>query len=207
MPKPLQLSEVSFKTSDGGHIVANLYGQGEHGVVLAHGAVFNKESWHDQAQFLVKSGYQVLAIDFRGYGQSVGGKEDAALHEDVLGAVRYLHTQGSRQVSVIGGSMGGGAAARAATRARPGEIDRLILLAHVPIQNPQAMIANKRFFIVGRGDRLLASCKDQYERAAKPKRLTVLEGRAHAQHIFKTDQAETLMQRISEFLSEEIHPE
>jgi hypothetical protein len=35
----------------------------------------------------------------------------------------------------------------------------------------------------------------------------VLEGRAHAQHIFKTDQAETLMQRISEFLSEEIHPE
>ena len=42
--------------------------------------------------------------------------------------------------------------------------------------------------------------EDQYERAPEPKRLEMLPGSAHAQHIFKTDQAEPLMQLILEFL-------
>ena len=36
---------VSFPTEDGGHICADLYGQGTRAVVLAHGGRFNKESW------------------------------------------------------------------------------------------------------------------------------------------------------------------
>src|SRR5262245_29619523 len=66
---------ISFPTQDGGLIYAHLYGKGEQGVVLAHGGRFNKESWDRQARTLVKSGFRVLAIDFRGRGQSRGGAQ------------------------------------------------------------------------------------------------------------------------------------
>jgi pimeloyl-ACP methyl ester carboxylesterase len=63
---------VSFPTADGGVVSADSYGAGEHGVVLAHGGRFNKGSWEKQAQALAAAGFRVLAIDFRGYGQSRG---------------------------------------------------------------------------------------------------------------------------------------
>jgi pimeloyl-ACP methyl ester carboxylesterase len=68
--------QVSFPTQDDGIIYANLYGKGDWGVVLAHGGRFTKESWEKQAQALVKAGFRVLAIDFRGRGQSRGGPQD-----------------------------------------------------------------------------------------------------------------------------------
>src|SRR5262245_56917991 len=63
---------ISLRTQDGGVISGDLYGVGDRGVVLAHGGRFNKESWQKQAQQLANAGYRVLAIDFRGYGDSRG---------------------------------------------------------------------------------------------------------------------------------------
>ena len=91
---------ISFPTEDGGLIFADVYGEGERAVVLAHGGRFNKESWASQAQTLAAAGFQVLAIDFRGYGKSHGPGDsdpmDAPLQLDVLAAVRYLHDQAPR---------------------------------------------------------------------------------------------------------------
>src|SRR5687768_14814894 len=70
VPRPLE--HVQFPTQDGGVVHADLYGSGERGVVLAHGARFEKQSWSKQAQELAAAGFQVLAIDFRGYGESSG---------------------------------------------------------------------------------------------------------------------------------------
>ncbi|MFQ5703186.1 MAG: hypothetical protein ACE5HT_04115 [Gemmatimonadales bacterium] len=64
---------VSFPTQDGGVVHADLYGQGDRGVVLAHGGQFTKESWTTQAHTLENAGFRTLAIDFRGRGQSRGG--------------------------------------------------------------------------------------------------------------------------------------
>lgn len=123
---------ISFPTQDGGVVFADIYGKGERGVVLAHGGRFNKESWAKQAPVLVKAGFRVLAIDFRGHGQSHApqstSEEDGAEY-DVLAAVRYLHNAGAKTVSVVGASFGGEAAADASIDAAPGEIDRLVLLA------------------------------------------------------------------------------
>ena len=187
--------EVSFPTSDGGRVFASLYGDGDHAVVLAHGAVFNKESWGDQSVLLMKKGFRVLAIDFRGYGKSQTGSRKNARHLDVLAAVRYLHDQGAKRVSVVGASMGGGAAAQAAVESRESEIDRLILLAHSPIQRPRD-IKGSKLFIVSNGDRLSQTVKQQFEAASKPKKLVVLEGKAHAQYIFRTDRADELSEHI-----------
>jgi len=57
-----------LSTEDRGVIYADVYGEGDRGVVLAHGGRFNKESWEKQAQTLASAGFRVLALDFRGYG-------------------------------------------------------------------------------------------------------------------------------------------
>lgn len=200
---------VSFPTRDGGLVYANLYGSGERCVVLAHGARFNKESWEPQAQALADAGFRVLAIDFRGYGQSKGpGQADplsAPLHFDVLGAVRYLRSSGAKTVSVVGGSMGGGAAGDASIKAEPGEIDRLVLLA-ATANGPPAKLKGRTLFIVARDDATaagprLSKIREQYAQAPEPKELVILDGSAHAQFLFQTDQGARLMREIVRFLS------
>ena len=192
--------EVSFKTADGGKIVANLYGKGSHAVILAHGAVFNKESWHDLATTLSKEGFTVLALDFRGYGKSLPGSQEQALYLDVLSAIEYLHTEGVKTISLIGGSMGGGAVAKTAVEAKEGDISSVILISPVPIQTPERMKAARFLFIASRDEPLLPKIKEQYERAPEPKALKLLEGSAHAQHIFETNQADELTKIILAYL-------
>jgi pimeloyl-ACP methyl ester carboxylesterase len=68
--KPRGKSRVRLSCNRGGW--ANLYGNSDLGVVLAHGGRFTKESWQPQAQCLVKAGFRVLAFDFRGFGRSHG---------------------------------------------------------------------------------------------------------------------------------------
>lgn len=208
---PAPPESVSFPTQDGGLVYADLYGTGERAVVLAHGGRFNKESWDEQARTLARAGFRVLAIDFRGRGRSRGGPRardrDDGARFDVLGAVRYLRKSGAKSVSVVGASFGGGAAAEASAEAEPGEIDRLILLAHSPIDRPERM-KGRKLFILARGDTSgenrvprLPIIRDQYERAPGPKELVVLDGSAHAQLIFETEEGGRLMSEILRFLT------
>jgi len=187
---------VSFSTADGGEIHAHLYGKGEHAVVLAHGKVFDKESWQPLASHLSGQGLQVLALDFRGYGHSTPGGEKGSLWLDVVAAADYLRQHDARLVSALGASMGGGAVARASVEAPNGTFHKLILLAAVPIAEPDRMRANSFLFVVSREEPLLPRVKQQFEQAPEPKRLEILEGGAHAQHVFRTEQAETLTQLI-----------
>ena len=200
---------VSFPTQDGGVVYADIYGKGERGVVLAHGGRFNKESWEKQAQALVKAGFRVLAIDFRGRGQSHGPQSKSGedgVEYDVLAAVRYLRKTGVKTVSVVGASFGGEAAADASIDAEPGEIDRLVLLAAWTDRPPEKM-KGRKLFIVARNDAnddgsRLPKIRANYEKAAGPKELVILDGSAHAQFLFATDQGERLMREIVRFLSE-----
>jgi pimeloyl-ACP methyl ester carboxylesterase len=191
--------ETSFSTSDGGVIFGNLYGGGSHAVVLAHGMVFNKESWDAQARKLAAAGFQALAIDFRGYGKSTGGSQGKALELDVLAAIEYLRQQGAERISVVGGSMGGAASAKAATLAAPGSIDALVLMAPAGVAEP-GKLQGRKLFIVSRGDSFYSGVVEDHAKAADPKKLIVLEGSAHAQHIFKTDQGDRVLADILDWL-------
>jgi alpha/beta superfamily hydrolase len=204
---------VTFPTEDKGLVHADLYGKkGDTAVVLAHGGRFNKESWEKQAEALEKEGFRVLAINFRGYGESRGpGDSDvlsAPLHFDVLAAVRYLRKEGAKTVSVVGGSMGGGAAGKASVEAKEGEIDRLVFLGSGGSDDHPEKMKGRKLFIIARDDRgpgdvpRLPNVREHYEKATGPKELIVLDGSAHAQFLFETDQAERVMHEISRFLSE-----
>ena len=200
---------VSFPTEDGGVVDADVYGKGNRGVVLAHGGRFTKESWEPQAQVLKKAGFRVVAINFRGRGQSHGGTRlkpgDEGFHFDVLAAVRYLRRDGAKTVSVVGASFGGDAAAGAVMEAAPGEIDRLVMLA-AWTDTPEKLKVPK-LFIVARDDAnddgpRLPKIQENYEKAPEPKKLVIVDGSAHAQFLFQTDQGERVMREILTFLLE-----
>lgn len=200
---------VSFPTEDGGLVYADVYGDGDRSVVLAHGGRFNKESWEKQARSLATAGFRVLALDFRGYGKSKGPGDSAPmsapLYLDVLAAVRYLRKSGAKTVAVVGGSMGGGAAGAASIASQPGEIDRLVFLGAYP-DGPAEKLKCRSLFIVARDDAnedgpRLPKIRGQYEKAPEPKELIILDGSAHAQFLFQTDQADRVMREILRFLS------
>ena len=199
---------VSFPTQDGGVVHADLYGRGDRGVVLVHGGRFNKESWAKQAPVLAAAGFRVAAINLRGYGESRGpGQRDiftAPLHLDVLAAVRYLRKQGAKTVSLVGGSLGGGASATAAIHS-PSEMHRLVLLGSGIDGNPE-QLRTPVLFILARDDTSgdgprLPGIRADYEKVKGAKEWIVLDGSAHAQFLFETDHADRVMREIVRFLT------
>jgi pimeloyl-ACP methyl ester carboxylesterase len=200
---------ITFTTTDGAVIQGTLYGAGEHGVVLAHGGRFNKESWARQALILARAGYPVLAFDFRGHGKSTAPAQTAApnppFHLDVLAAVQQLKKRGVSKVSVVGGSFGGGAGADAMA-ASPGEIHRLVILGSGAGNTEPEKVRGTKYLILtrhdssGSGPRLPGILRE-YNRMPQPKEMLILEGSAHAQYMFQTDLGDRVMNEILRFLA------
>jgi len=202
---------VAFRAADGGTIHADLYGAGERTVVLAPGGRFDKSSWKPQALALAGAGFRVVAIDFRASSESRAGRDSACQYDagclarDVLAAVRYLRESAAKTVAVVGASLGGGAAAQAAIDGPPDAINRLVLIAHMSIDAPDKLRVPALFIVArddasGSGPRL-PGIRAQYDKAAGPKELVVLEGAAHAQFIFDTPEGDRLLREIVRFVS------
>jgi pimeloyl-ACP methyl ester carboxylesterase len=203
---------VTFQLLDGqGQIQADLYGHGARGIVLAHGGQFNKESWRKQAEALADSGFLVLSVRFRGDGLNPDGSpgafgSTADNAADVQAAVSYLHRAGAKTVSAVGASMGGDAVGEADAASKPGNFDRIVILGSSGGDSPEKLNGHK-LFIVSRDDRSsdglrLPEISEHFARTPQPKKLVILEGSAHAQFLFNTDQGQRLMDEILHFLSE-----
>jgi dienelactone hydrolase len=128
----------------------------------------------------------------------------APVHLDVLAAVRYLRKNGAKTVAVMGGSFGGGAAADAAIASRPGEISCLILLAGEG-NGSAARIKAPLLEIVAQDDASedgprLPRIRAWFDKAPQPKELIVLNGSAHAQFLFQSEQADRVIQEVLRFL-------
>jgi len=107
--------------------------------------------------------------------------------------------------------MGGSAAGDASIESQPGEIDRLVLLGSAP-NGPADKLKSATLYIVARDDSSsagprLPKIREQYEKSPKPKKLIVLDGSAHAQYLFETDQGDRVMREILCFLSAKTTPE
>ena len=103
--------------------------------------------------------------------------------------------------------MGGAAAGDACIAAQPGEIDRIVMLGAAPNESADKLKCPS-LFIVARDDMegaepRLPGIQAQYEKAPQPKDLIVLDGSAHAQFLFQTDQAGRVMREILRFLGHE----
>jgi dienelactone hydrolase len=190
---------------------ADSYGNGKRGLVLAHGGRFDRSSWRKEAEVLAEEGFTVLAISFRGDGLNKDGSpgsfgSDADNAADVLAAVTYLHRAGAKAVSAIGGSFGGDAVGNADSQSKPGTFDRVVFLGSSGGDDP-SQLSGRKLFLVARGDvgpegPRLNQISVHYAKAPEPKKLVVVEGTAHAQFLFATEQAPAVMKEIVSFLSE-----
>ncbi len=187
---------VSFPTADGGTIHGDLYGTGVDAVILAHGAVFNKESWAPLAVTLAGRGLLVLAIDFRGYGESTSGTRETALYLDILGGVDFLAERGANRISLVGASLGANAVGQAASQGDRYPLSTVVLLAPARIPDPETMKAEKFVFIVSENEPGIDRMRRLFEYVPEPKQLEVIDSAAHAQHVFKTDQGPRLLEMI-----------
>ena len=186
-------------TADGETLTATEWGGGPRGVVLAHGAVFDRTSWDPLARRLAGVGLRVLAPDLRRDAEGrPRGRE--AWRRDVRAAVELLRREGVEQVSLLGASLGGAAVADCMTEEPVGAVERVVLLAPAGALAPERL-AGRKLVVLSRDEPGAAQIRALYERMPEPKELEELAGRAHAQYVFQTPAGPALEERLVRFLA------
>lgn len=130
----IQYEEFTFNTTDNITLVADFYdAPTTKGLILLHMSGRTRASYRDIAPDLLPN-YKIVAIDFRGHGDSQGAYEDLTENDfnlmvrDVEAAALFLQTEGvaPKNISVAGASVGANLALLYATE-HP--VDKLVLLA------------------------------------------------------------------------------
>lgn len=114
-------AELRFKAADGTRLAAFRLGSGKTAVLLAHQSRGDACQWIWYAKRLAGLGYTVIALDFRGYGdsQTRGGRARGRLAADLAAAAKTARARGAQKVFAVGASMGGTAVLAAGVNIRP----------------------------------------------------------------------------------------
>lgn len=91
-------------------------------VLFCHGNAGNLGDRLDSIQTFHRLGYNVLAFDYRGFGESTGHPNEVGTYEDAMTAWRYVtETRGieAGRIVVFGRSLGGAVATWLATKVEP----------------------------------------------------------------------------------------
>lgn len=115
---------VSFRAQDGISLKAwwlPAEGKARSNIIIAHGIDHTRQVMLPRASFLVRGGYNVLALDLRGHGESTAQYASPGYLEarDIFGAVQYIRARGEHEpIAVLGVSYGAVAALLAAAQSR-----------------------------------------------------------------------------------------
>lgn len=87
-------------------------------VILLHGHGSNRRQMIARAELFHRHGYSVLLYDARGHGESAGELVSFGFHEtnDLLGAMDFARSRGSKNFGLIGASQGGATIALCGSR-------------------------------------------------------------------------------------------
>ena len=202
---------VPITATDGVQLVGHLYGTRGPGIVLAHMYPADQRSWTATAEELARSGYRVLTFDFRGYGESGGGKDIAAIDRDMEGAYRYLVGRKIRPIVLAGASMGGTAALIVASRVPVAAV--VTLSAPLAFQGLDATDAAKRvqapkLLIAAEGDEPAAAAVARLlALAPEPKEPRLFPGAAHGTELLDGPHAAEVRQALRIFLAAHAKPD
>jgi uncharacterized protein len=113
--------DVEIRSGDGKRISAWWLPAGKKGappIIVLHGLGASKSHMIDYILFAQKEGYPVMAIDFRGHGESEASLTSIGFHEsrDVEAGIQYIRGTGSGDPVLWGTSMGAVSALLAAER-------------------------------------------------------------------------------------------
>lgn len=134
-PTSLAPRVVDLKSSDGTPLKATYRAAAKcgPGVLLLHQSNRDRKSWDGVAEHLAAAGFNTLALDLRGYGESGGnGGDFKQMPEDVDGALEFLMSQPGVDAHVIGcGGAGwlGVTYCVEAARRHPQEVKSLVLMS------------------------------------------------------------------------------
>ena len=128
-------NEITLTTSDEINLTANYYetNAGDHAVLLLHMVGRDRHEYDNLLPTIMKNSYSVLALDFRGHGNSdldyttFTEQDWQNLVLDVQAGVDFLESKGYKKIVVIGASIGANAALKQAVQ--DARIDNLILLS------------------------------------------------------------------------------
>ena len=146
-----EFEEFNLKNQDGAILNAiHLKAEKPKGVIVYyHGNAGTLDRWGDVASYFLQYNYDVIIMDYRGYGKSTGELSEKALYEDAQ--LFYDHAKNQfqeDQIFVYGRSLGTGIATYVAANNNPA-----MLLLETPYLN-LTDIASRRFPILPM-DRLL----------------------------------------------------
>ncbi|MFW0884894.1 alpha/beta hydrolase [Candidatus Acidulodesulfobacterium sp. H_13] len=199
----MNFRDVDFETADGGDIKGSLFGSYPNIVITAHGRVFNKESYYDLCDILLKNKISSLSFDFRGYGNSKQGSAGAnAYGEDIVGAVNFAKgLDFVKSITLLGSSMGGGAVLNASKLYKPSEIKSVIVLSPVFIEGV-SFIDVPIHYLGTEGEQFAEGIRKMHEITESPKTLHFFKGSVHAQNIFATESNDELVSLIISYVKE-----
>jgi len=179
--------DVRLVASDGVPIAAS-YWPGAHtdgpAVLLLHGINNTRGRMRAQALWLNGLGYAVLAIDFRGHGESGPAERSFGLHEarDAAAALAFLRRGApQRRIGLIGISQGGAAA----LLGESGPLPVQAMVLHAVYPDLRTAIVNRIARVTGRslarlGEPLL-SYQSWPRLGVAPARIAPIEGLRHFQ--------------------------
>ena len=131
------IEPLSLESEDGTYISAFKYtpkGEKNHGgIVVGHYFTGNKYHMHPLSIELVKRGFTVINIDFRGHGTSGGTILDSEFINDMNAAVDYLeyNLPYITEIGLVGHSLGA-RIALALARAYPNRINATVAIGRLP---------------------------------------------------------------------------
>jgi hypothetical protein len=160
---------------------ALVWGDGERGVVLSHGAAYDAASWKPQAREIAKNDGAVLAVE-------------ETSKASIEAAANYLKEErGAKSITLIGASAGGGPVLEAAGSSDVA--DGVILLSSTgDVSN---LGDYPKLFVASEGESMSSQVRQMAKDAPGGKNeALILSGDAHAQAIFDGDQGDKLLQAI-----------
>jgi fermentation-respiration switch protein FrsA (DUF1100 family) len=117
----LQHQEVKIETEDGENLAGWFFykPENDYTVLFFHGNAENVSHRLDFAERIVERQFNLLLVDYRGYGKSSGSPSEKGLYRDALASFKYLTDSlkvAPEKVVVWGISIGGAAAADLASQ-------------------------------------------------------------------------------------------
>lgn len=182
---------VSFPVH-GAERVGTVFGSGSCGVVFSHGAVFDKESWYPQARAVAERGHVAFPIDLEEFSAA-----------EVMSAVEYLRSERDVDRIVLVGASAGGPPVLEASATVEEPIRGTVALAAAGGSEYASQLRGRSLFVVAEGDSGSRNrTESMHEDAPDPTALELIDGDAHAQHIFDTEHGDDLLALLLEFVDE-----
>lgn len=195
------MEKINFTTSDGWNIIASYWPSPGNAVILLHQLGSDKSSYTSFANELNQKGYAVVALDFRGHGESTtrNGKtvtwnsftnmDFNDMTKDVAAARDWLTNKGYDEFAIVGASIGANTAVNYAVN--DSDVKTIVLLS--PGLEFKGIVTNqtirnftKPIFIVASNEDTYSarSATILYESTQGKKEIKLLDNAGHGTRMF-----------------------